>query len=213
MTEEALPAEEVRRADEVSPAPTDDEPPVEASPATAAARPARGRQSIGDMVRSMALVVGVVLIGVFATVSLGRDPVLDIDYSSDLIAARTGAPYEILAPVGLEGYRATSVRFLEQDGATVWHLGLVAPSEEYVGIDQTDGRPAGFIDVLTEGAKVVAPPVTIAAEEWTRYDGGGDDDDESIRGLVRIDGAVTVLVSGTAGWDELEQLAGALDAG
>lgn len=164
------------------------------------------------MVRSLAVVLGVVGVVVVATQALGRDPDLTVDYTGTLQSARIGAPYEVLAPEGLADYTATSVRFTAQGQTTVWHLGFLTPSEAYAAIDQTDGDPGEFVAVLTEGAVADGSAVTIDGEPWERYAGGGDSADENVRGLVRQQTGSTVLVSGTADWAELETFAGALVA-
>jgi len=176
---------------------------------------ARGRQGVGDMVRSMAVVL--LLVGglVFFTVRTSgtTDPVIEVDYSAGLAAARLDAPYDLLAPIGLEGYRATSVRYDDEAGATVWHLGFVTPAEAYIGLDQTDGPREEFVTDLTEGAGATGQMVTIGGAQWERYDGGTRGPEDQVRGLVRMDGTVTVLVSGTADWAAIEEFTAALDAG
>lgn len=168
------------------------------------------------MVRSLALVLGVVGVVALITVRGSSDPVREISYADELVAARSAAPYDVLAPEGLDGYQATSVRYREVDGTTVWHLGFVTPAGDYAGLDQVDAASTGyledFVTDLTEGA-VAGTQVTVAGELWQRYDGGGSSADEQVRGLLRTDAGASVLVSGTAAWAELEELAGALDAG
>jgi hypothetical protein len=169
-----------------------------------------------DMVRSMAVVL--LLVGVVALITFrptGDDSVRVVDYASELASARVAAPYVVLAPADLDGYRATSVRFTATDDGTVWHLGFVSPLDEYVGLDQTDGAEDDFIDELTEGASPVGgadSDVELGGRTWERFDGGGDTDGERVRGLVTSDSGSTVLVSGTADWPELEAMAAALSA-
>lgn len=174
---------------------------------------ARGRQTVADMVRSLALVLLVVGVVALITIRSSADRGIDVDITEDLAAARLAAPYDVLAPVGLDDHRPTSVRYRDEDGVTIWHIGFVAPSGAYIGLDQVDGPAADFVDDLTEGARSDGGVVTIDGVAWERYDGGGSSADELVRGLVRADETVTVLVSGTAGWDELEEFADALQDG
>ena len=173
----------------------------------------RGRGTVLDMVRSMAVVL--LLVGAVALITFrpsGGDAVRVVDYADDLGSARLAAPYAVLAPAGLDGYRATSVRFSATTEGTVWHLGFVTPLDEYAGLDQTDGPEAAFVDDLTEGAEPVGTDgsLELGGRTWERWDDGGDTEGERIRGLVSdVDGA-TVVVSGTADWPELEALASAL---
>jgi len=168
------------------------------------------------MVRSLAVVLGVVGVVALITIRGSSEPVREVLYEAELIGARSAAPYEVLAPEGLDDYRATSVRFREDAGVTVWHLGFLTPDEEYAGLDQVDAPSPDylrdFVADLTEDA-VEGDPVVIDGEQWQRYDDGGSSDDEHVRGLLRTDGNVSTLVSGTADWVELEEFAAALDAG
>jgi hypothetical protein len=177
--------------------------------------PRRGTPALG-MVGAMGVVL--LLIGVVALITLrpdGGDEVRVVDYSDELASARVSAPFEVLAPAGLDGFRATSVRFTSTDAGTVWHLGFVSPLEEYVGLDQSDGPAEPMIDELTEGATAVGGPagtVELGGRTWARYDEGGDGDGELVRGLVTHEDDTTTLVSGTANWSELEAMASALSS-
>lgn len=176
----------------------------------------RGHATVLDMLRSMAVVL--VLIGAVALITFrpsGDEGVRVVGYASELASARVAAPYPVLAPAGLDGFRATSVRFTATEDGTVWHLGFVSPLEEYVGLDQTDGAQDAFVDDLTEGAAPVGGPdgsVELGGRTWERYDEGGDTDGERVRGLLTEEGGATTLVSGTADWPELEAVAAALSA-
>lgn len=168
------------------------------------------------MVRSLALVLAVVGVVALITVRGSTEPVRSVSYGTELAAARSAAPYDVVAPVGLDDFRATSVRYRVVDGATVWHLGFLTPAGAYAGVDQTDVPAPTYLDdfvaELTEGG-VAAGETAIDGDTWQRYDGGGSSSDEQVRGLLRSDDDVSVLVSGTAEWVELEALAAALDAG
>lgn len=176
--------------------------------------PRRGPTTVPDMLRSMAVVLA--LIGAVALITFrptNGEEVRVVDYAGALASARVAAPYAVLAPGGLEGYRATSVRYTSTDEGTVWHLGFVSPLGEYVGVDQTDGAADRFVDDLTEGAAPVggtSGAIELGGRTWQRFDQGGDTDGERIRGLVATDDEATTLVSGTAGWPELEAMASAL---
>src|SRR5262245_7898930 len=75
------------------------------------ARP-RGRESAGDLLRSLAVVL-VIVLAVLA-LGLGRhegSSVSRVDLAGELAGARSVASYAVLGPVGLPaGWRATSAR-------------------------------------------------------------------------------------------------------
>ena len=88
------------------------ETPTAPEESAAPAKQARGRESVGDMVRSMSLVL--VVVAVVFLLTLRDEPhqtVHRVDYSEQLQEARQVAPYDVLAPVGLGGrWKATSAR-------------------------------------------------------------------------------------------------------
>jgi len=181
--------------------------PAEATPAP---RRPRGRETAGDMVRSLALVL--VLVGVAVAFYLaGRpDPVVrDVEYAGALAQARLSAPYDVLGPQPLpDGWRATSVRAVVDGGASTWHLGLITAAGSYAAVEQSDGERRDFVDRFADGASP-AGSSTVEGSTWRRLEGGTPEE----RALVRAEGGVTTVVAGSASWAELEELAASLRAG
>ncbi len=176
----------------------------------AAPRSGRGRQTVGDMVRSLL----VVLVLVFVVVALNaRDEsgstLRPLDYRGALAQARDTAPYEVLAPVGLPTtWVPTSARTARVGDAVAWHLGLVTPAGDYAGVEQSDGDPEAVVaTVAADGRR--AGTVTISGLQWRRVEGGRPER----RALVLDGDAVTTVVAGGAAWQELELLARSLQAG
>ncbi len=126
--------------------------------------------------------------------------------STVLGQARSDAPYQILAPEGLsERWRATSARYEPDPGGTTWHLGFVTPQDAYAGLEQSDGRRTAFVDEMTNQG---------APEGTTQIDGVTWErrlrPSRLQRSLVLEQGDVTTIVTGTASWDELQELASSL---
>jgi len=185
--------------------PVTDQPAVPLAPLAPARRP-RGRQTVGDMVRSLAAVM--VLVGVVVAFNVVDQPepvVRDIDYADALAEARDTLPYDVLAPGRLpDGWRATSARTRLGEGAT-WHLGLVTAAGNYAAVEESDGSRRAFVARFAGGSRP-AGETTIDGDPWRRLRGGDPDP----RALVRTAGGVTTVVTGTGRWRELEQLAGSL---
>jgi hypothetical protein len=166
--------------------------------------------SVGDMVRSVVLVLGFVLVIVWLTPRQESDPVRTIDYTGPLERARAAASYQVYAPVGLPpGWRATSAR-LERTpaGEQAWQLGFVTPSDRYAAVQQSDGDPAGFVDAVAMSGRAQGS-ARVGGLTWQRRHA----EDEDQRTLWRREAGSTVTVAGNASWAELEQLAAALRAG
>jgi len=159
------------------------------------------------MVRSLAVVGVLVALFFLFSEQGGPEPVKVIDYTGTLERARQQAPYRVLAPEGLAAeWRATSARVeAPAPGVTTWHVGFVTPQDEYAGVEQSDGPSADFVAEQTSGAQR-AGTQEVAGTTWERWAGGSRDR----RALVRRIGGVTVVVTGSASYGELAELAGAL---
>ncbi|WSA97125.1 DUF4245 domain-containing protein [Streptomyces sp. NBC_01795] len=172
----------------------------------------RGAQAVRDMVISLAVILlAAYVIYLFVPHDDKQDPVKPVSYGMELSSARRAAPYPVAAPEGLsENWRATSVRYTA-DGTkgAAWHLGFVTPDDEYAAVEQSDQRrPERFIRDVTQGAEKTAKTQRVDGEKWTRYQG------EKYDALVRnaADGKSVTVVTGTATFKQLGELAGALQA-
>ncbi|MEO7980554.1 MAG: DUF4245 domain-containing protein [Sporichthyaceae bacterium] len=173
-------------------------------------RSGRGRKTVGDMVRSLA----VVLVLVFVVVALnarddGGETLRPLDFSGALAQARSSAPYDVLAPIGLPGsWVPTSARTGRDGDAVTWHLGYVTRAGDYAGVEQGDGDPGSVVAAVADGATPDGT-ATISGLRWRRLDGGRPEK----RALVLDGEAVTTVVAGGASWAELTALARSLQAG
>jgi hypothetical protein len=181
-----------------------------ASPVPKPATRRRGRETVGDMVRSLALVL--VVVAVLVLLTLRDEPkarITPIDYTATLGEIRAQAAYDVLAPAGLgSGWRATSARATSEGKATSWHLGLVTPAGRYAAVEQSDGSRRTFVDTVAQGSHR-AGTVRIGGVAWTRLEGGQPEQ----RALLRTSGGATTLVAGSGSWPELERLARSLRPG
>ncbi|MGW2491763.1 DUF4245 domain-containing protein [Streptomyces sp. NPDC001606] len=171
----------------------------------------KGKQKTArDMVLSLAL-IAVVAVGIWF-VGVPHDdhaPELKrVDYRVELLTARRAAGYPVAAPEGLPStWKATSVSF-QEDGGDHWHLGFQTPDGQYVQVEQSTQKRAGFIDDASQGASATQRTEQIAGRTWTRYTGGRYD----ALVLEKTPGSTTV-VAGTASFTELTKMAAALKTG
>lgn len=158
------------------------------------------------MILSMLAVGVVVYVGyLFIPHGDGGDGVHVVDYRVALSSAKRAAPYPVLGPQGLsDGWRATSVRYDgNHDGSAVWHLGFVTPSGLYAAVEQSDAdRDAVVADAVPGGRP--DGDAAVAGRDWQRVQG------TRYRALVQQVPGATTVVTGSASYEELAQLANAL---
>ncbi len=161
----------------------------------------RLRQTVRDMLLSMLVVTGVVLVLVAPWNWSTPDPVKEVDAVPVIAGAREAFDWPVLAPQDLPAtWRATSARIeTAADGQPVVVLGWVGPATEYVGLQQSPTKITDFVpDVTLNGVK--QDDVALGTLTWTRYVNA----DETRRSLVRTAGDITYIVTGTGPWPEIE---------
>lgn len=143
------------------------------------------------------LVLVVAVVGLVTVRELTRTepeaPVRAVEYERAAELAREQAPFRVLAPEPLpEGWRVTSVRFVEQPAH--WHLGQLTDDNRYVGLEQADRSVAAMVEDHVDEEATRAGTVTVEGDPWQVWtDAGGD------TAVVRRAEGVTTLVVGTVG--------------
>jgi hypothetical protein len=171
----------------------------------------RMRQTARDMVISMLVVLGVVLL-VWIPFRPHSDTgeVRTVDPTPVVEGARRAEPWPVLAPVGLGAdWKCTSAR-IEQaaDGQDVVHLGYLSPTSTYVGLEQSATKATSFVsDTTVKGRE--QGTADVAGTPWTTYENEAQDH----RALARTADGATYVVVGTGPWDQLEEFASKLRAG
>ncbi|MFF4097945.1 DUF4245 domain-containing protein [Streptomyces sp. NPDC001903] len=166
----------------------------------------KGKQTVWDMVRSLA-VIGIVVAGIYIFVPHDEkaDPTHVVDYRVETITARRAAPYPVAAPAGLpEEWRATSVRY-DRKAANAWHLGFLDPKGQYVAIEQSSDASAKHLAGVTQQAKATGQTQQIGDLVWERWEG------EKYDALVRQEQGYATVVTGTASFEDLGAMAAALE--
>jgi hypothetical protein len=167
----------------------------------------RMRQTVGDMVRSMAVVLAVVAAIWLLAWRPDPEAVKVVDTAPVITLAAMQAEFPVEAPTALPAtWRATSARWeptAQSDSAPVLHIGYVTPADAYAQVSQSTARSPRYLDEQTASGEAGAP-VTVAGSPWTTYA------TQERRSLVRDDGRTLTVVSGSADWPELTALAAAL---
>lgn len=181
------------------------------------------RNTVGDMVRSMAIILfPILLITWLLTNNLDDYPVQKVEWQPVLERARAEADWPVAAPVGLpeEGRQAwvptraswviTGARATggEPSPRNHWRVGFLSPDQVYYEVNQADGEPVLFIaDVTRQGRRVGEE--AIAGRTWERWE---SDDGRTRTLLLRSDPTVT-LVTADADFSALQQFTRTLQEG
>ncbi|GII52998.1 hypothetical protein Pth03_13870 [Planotetraspora thailandica] len=168
-----------------------------------------GRLTQGLYGYAFALFVCLAAVGLFLLVTpqsrTGHVP--RIDYSIDQANAARTASYQVEAPRQVLPKWVPNSSSLTQTGSTVsWRLGFATEKEMHALVAQSDEQPqAGFADRMANTDKVSGTRQIngVAWQERFRSD-------KDQRSLVRILPDHTVVVTGSADWQELSALAGSL---
>ncbi|MEV6975112.1 DUF4245 domain-containing protein [Kitasatospora sp. NPDC093806] len=169
----------------------------------------RGRQTVRDMVLSMLAVGVVVWVGyLFLPHDADGDGVRPVEYRVAAASAKRAAPYPLLAPEGLPAqWRATSVTYdaaAQSNGkGNAWHLGFVTPSGQYAAVEQRDVKREDVLKATIADGKPDGT-VEVAGQTWERVQG------PKARALTVQSGTATTVLTGTASYEELAELARAL---
>jgi len=178
---------------------------TEAPPGGAAATPpSRGRKTALDMVRSLA-VIGAVVAFIYLLVPrpAGTDaPPVDLTGAAEVAEAAGDVP--VVVPRLGEDWKVTSARrdrSVDGDPAT-WHLGYVAPSGGYAGLEVAEEVPESWVArVTSDGTQ--AGTQDVGGTPWRVY----ESDDPRRTSLLLEQGGRTTVVTGSAVLDELVELA------
>lgn len=163
------------------------------------------------IVACFALVLVAMLISPGNSILGGAKEILpSADAGQGALELRNIAPYVSWAPHALPPrWRCTSSRLTTTPAS--WHVGYVTPSDQYAALEQSDETPPDqFITRMTNvnptkpnSLKGIREVAGAPWEEYFRVD-------KKQYSLVRRLPGVTLVVSGTASYDELAVLAGSL---
>jgi len=170
----------------------------------------RLRQTVRDMVISMLVVSGAVVLLVAPWNRSTPDPVRVVDPTSVVQGARAAESWPVLAPQGLPStWRCTNARIsTAADGQDVVHLGYLTPSTTSAAIDQSATKQLTFVREITLDGQP-SGTAQIDGATWQKL----ETSDGKRRAYVREADGATYVVSGGASWADLTTFADSLVAG
>ncbi len=174
----------------------------------------------GQFVLAIGACLALVL-AIFLVTPSEDDPPLPrtIDYTWDAKEFARKAPYQVYSPTGLPptwaatASRLTGTTAKKAKKHVAWHLVLVAPSQRYAALEQSNETPDGpgnFVARMTNVPKSTPDQAagrrTVDGVVWDQY----YQRDKRQYSLVRRLPGNTIVLTGTADYDELAVLAAAL---
>ncbi len=176
--------------------------------------PARPRHPGLDMVRSLGLVAVVLVL--WLVVSHPRTPAREpVPWQAVAASAAASARFEVIAPSTAFTWTAT-VAWVEgkPDGTFEWRAGFLDHEGAFASLaqrgafpDQAHQAAADWLRQVTRNGKG-DQAVTVADRTWVRMTGDTAPDER--RSLVLRDAGTLTVLTGTASWDSLAELAATL---
>jgi hypothetical protein len=167
----------------------------------------RARAPWTSMVLSLAVVLGIAAVIVLLVPRVNGVTQPPVDVAMGARVAAEQVEFTPSVPSGLPaGWRATSVRTTRSTADVItWHAGYQTPGGQYAALEQGQDAPTAWVAQQTNHGEADGTQ-DVAGRAWQRYAGGRAVQNS----LVRTDGAVTTIVTGTASFDELAVLAASL---
>ncbi|GGM83288.1 hypothetical protein GCM10010106_32430 [Thermopolyspora flexuosa] len=170
-----------------------------------------GRFTQGFVGYAFALLVCLGAVGLFLLVTpqSRTERIPEVNFSIDLANARRQASFEVWAPEPVPAnWVPNSSRIAPDQAFFTWRLGFATAKRRHAMLAQSDEQPAAeFANRMANSDKPVGT-VEIAGATWEKR----ERPDKNQRTLIRFLDGATVVVTGTADWDELTTLATSLKA-
>jgi hypothetical protein len=173
----------------------------------------RSRKTVNNLVYSLLATVGAVLVLVLIVPRSDTPLTRQVDFAGIAAQAQPGVDVPLASPMLPDGWGANTAEWRAggSDGVSSWNIGLITPSNEYIGLTQAiDANPTWRAEQLRNVP--ATDTVTIDGVEWDVYRNPAPAADQGNFevALVTEAGASSYLLIGTAPDEELSLLAGAL---
>jgi hypothetical protein len=175
----------------------------------------RSHKTVNNLVLSLLVTVGAVVVLVLLVPRSDTPINRDIDYASVAAQLQPVVDHPLASPVLPDGWSANDAEWQAGANGQVpsWYIGLLTPDSQYIGFSQAfDANPTWLAQKLP-GSPVV-DTVAIAGVTWDVYRNSAPAADRGNfdYALVTTAGASTYVLIGTAPTSDFETLATALAA-
>jgi hypothetical protein len=170
----------------------------------------RKRKTINNLVYSLLVCAGLVLIIALAVPRADNSLVPEVDYGAVAAQAQVSTEHTLANPDLPGSWSSNRAETDKSGGVSSWNIGLITPSKEYIGITQGfDANETWVSQQLRQSA--ASSTITVDGVEWTVYDNRGRDDMGNVEyAMTTESGASTFIVFGTADDEEFRTVASAL---
>jgi hypothetical protein len=178
-----------------------------------AAAQRRARQTLINLLLSLAATVGVMVLLVLAVPRDDSNRIQPVDYVAIADQASAEAPGELLVPtIPVDWYsNAARYRSSAQDGVANWYVGLVGPNGEFLAMTQGIDVNQTWIQLMLESNKP-SGKIEIQGKSWSVYESVRENNPPKSKDYMMVleyeNNAV--LVYGVAPQASLEDLASQL---
>jgi hypothetical protein len=173
----------------------------------------RSRKTVNNLVYSLLATLGAVIVLVLIVPRSDTPIDREVDFTSVAEQVQPGVEVPLAAPVLPGGWAANAAEWRSggNDGVSSWYIGLLTPTNEFIGLTQAvDANPTWLAAQLSD--VTAGDTITIDGVEWDVYRNPAPADERGNfdSALVTEAGDSSYLLVGTASDEELAVLAGAL---
>ncbi|WP_166784147.1 DUF4245 domain-containing protein [Cryobacterium suzukii] len=175
----------------------------------------RSHKTVNNLVLSLLVTVGAVLVLVLLVPRNDNPITRDIDYASIAAQIQPVVDHALASPELPDGWSANDAEWRAGTNGQVpsWYIGLLTPDNQFIGFNQAfDANPTWLAQKLPDSP--VVDTVSIAGVTWDVYRNSAPAADRGNfdYALVTTAGTSTYLLIGTAPTGDFETLATALAA-
>ncbi|WAC66440.1 DUF4245 domain-containing protein [Agrococcus sp. SL85] len=179
----------------------------------AASKRHRDNQTFTNLAAAIVVCLGIVLVMVLVVLRPDMAPPEPVDVAAAASDAEATVDVELVAPALPEGWAANAAELRSGSGGVVsWYAGYVTPEQQFLSVTQAiDANPTWLAqqirDLPATGER------TVDGIAWTEHDNRDARDPGNLAYVLTAEvGASTLIVAGTAGDAELQQLTEAVSA-
>ncbi len=175
----------------------------------------RSRKTVNNLVLSLLVTVGAVMVLVLLVPRNDSPVYRDVDYASVAAQLRPVVDHALASPELPDGWSANDAEWQAGTNNQVptWYIGLITPANQYIGFSQAfDANPTWLAQKLPDAP--VVDTVDINGITWDVYRNSAAEADRGNfeYALVTNAGTSTYVLIGTAPTSDFETLATALAA-